>query len=477
MPSLAGLRSFARDLFTPDPSPLTLERQAYFAAQTAGMALSSTRDPRIAGAGLAGDHAILRLTREMSGMGFEHRTQLTVLHAMRQFYPTLDAAIVFRRILEGDMMPMSDDEGLQRELQELWATVPVGYVDGAGQMRGGDEYADLLSDAADEYGYAAGEIQLDETGRGISRLVVPNARTLSLREVDGSRQAPGGTRYQLHQLQDGRDVALTGSLVQALAFRPSSESPWPLPMAWSLVQTTEAVLRMYQSLQQAWWRYGDPSMLLGIEYDPEFAEDLKNERVAGPGGTSVEVPREVVRFKSAVEQIMAARRTGQVGDAYVATTGKIVNEVLGEVEASMMRYFREHTGLFDAQVVAASSVPVWMFASIQRPGDGLGGSLSNNENAIAATAAHKRNAKRADIAIGVCDAHLIANGDARHLGKYWIEHSEVNIMDQKAIEETRKLAAEAAAAHIENAVELYDEDGNPRFKGEALRYLEDQEVV
>ena len=386
--------------------------------------LSAVFDPRVASLGTA-RHPVLQLTEQAQGAGLGHEVQLAVMHAMRRYYPTLDAAIKLRRVLEGDVYPVSDDEGLQTALREMWEGVPVGYVDGPGALRGGNAYLDALAENADEYGLAAGEIVTDEAGRAVERLVVPNARTLSIQPVQGSEGRRGGRRYELVQTDSRGQVPLAGALVQTLAFRTASETAWPEPLAWSLVQTTEAVLRMYQSVNQAWWRFGDPSMLLGLEYDKEASPDTMQV------GT-VTVPKELMLFKNTVEEVMNARRTGRVGDAYVATVGATVkNEVLGDVSATLMNYFEAQASTFDSYLVPLSDVPVWLFPTVKRGGDGLGGALSQNQAAIATTGAKKRNWKKRRLGQGVLDTMLVAAGDARRVGKYSMEATEVSVLDAR----------------------------------------------
>lgn len=437
-----------------------------------GLGLSAVADPRVASLG-PGTHPVLQLTQRATGSGAGHAVQMLVLHAMRQYYPTLAAAIRLRRVLEGDIYPVSDDEGLQTALREVWEQIPVGFVEGPGTLRGGNVYLDTLAETADEYGLAAGEIVTDEAGTQVERLVVPNGRTLSMRMVEGSDQRRGGRRYQLVQTDSRGAVPLSGALVQTLAFGTATETAWPDALASSVVQTTEAVLRMYQSVNQAWWRFGDPSMLLGLEYDKDATPDTTT--VAGSEG---EVPMELLLFKQTVETIMNARRRGQVGDAYVGTVGgKVVNQVLGDVDATLMRYFEKQASTFDAYLVPHTDVPVWLFPTIQRAGDGLGGALSQNQAAIAATGAHKRNRHKLRLGKDVLDMVLLTGGDARHASRYEMEATEVNVLDEKLIAQTRLTTASAVAAEIANVVELYEEDGTPRFSGDALAHLEDMEVL
>lgn len=473
-----GFLSAVRSAVLGLPTPAEAERQQLAAEHRSALALS------FGGAGLGltaadvasvGSHAhpVVRLAREIEGpLGVGHETRLLVLHAMRTYYPTLAAAIYLRRVLEGEVYPVSEDEGLQTALRERWEQLPVGYVEGPGTLRGGNTYLDTLASASDEYGMAAGEIVTDRAGTAVERLVVPNVRTLAHRPVPGS--AGTRMRYELVQRDERGQVPLQGPLVQTLAFRTAHEGPWPEALGSALLQTSEIVLQMIRSVGSGWWRFGDPSMLLGLEYDKDAVPDTTP--VDGPEGP-LQVPTDLLLMKNTVEAVMRARRAGRVGDAYVAAVNaKIRNEVLGDVDATLMRYFREQASTFDAYLVPQTDVPVWLFPTVDRASDGLGGSLSQNQAAIAATGAHRRNRKKLALGKGVLDTVLLTEGEARYQGRYEMEATEVNVLDEKLIEETRQLAATAVAAEIENAAQLFDEGGNRRFSGEAEAYLEEQGV-
>lgn len=473
-----GLLANIRTAFLGAPTPADLALAEGAARHRAELALSfggtnlSSVDPRVAGVA-ARRSGVLQITDRLGGeLGLDHATRLLVLHAMRTYYPTLAAAIYLRRVLEGEVYPVSDDEGLQTALRERWEQVPVGYVEGAGTLRGGNTYLNTLASGADEYGLAVGEIVTDPAGRTVERLVVPNTRTLSHRRIPGTSGA--ATRYELVQTDARGQEPLRGPLIQSLAFRPAHEGPWPEALASSIVQTSEVVLRMIESVNSGWWRFGDPSMLLGIEYGADVA--VETTAVAS-GGERVEVPTDLLLMKNTVEAVMTARRSGRVGDAYVASQGKLRNEVLGQVDATLMRYFTEQASTFDGWLVPLTDVPVWLFPTVERSGDGLGGALSQNQASIAATGAHQRNRRKVALGKAALDTVLLTEGEARHASRYEMEATEVNVLDEKLIAETRKAAADAVATEIENAAQLFDEEGGRRFAGDAERYLEDRDIL
>lgn len=447
-------------------------RHALYALYGMGQQLSS--------AGIAGDpvdvlrHPILTLTSRTYAAGPRHDLQLAVFHAMRQYCPTLDAAIKNRRTLEGDAHIESDDEGLAEALNEFVQEVPVGYIGGGATLRGLNTYANVMADNADEYGLSAGEMLTDEQGREILRLVVPNARTLALRDEDGDGI------HELYQTQRGQMRRIDdAALVQTLSFTASAEAPWPYPLAWSLVKSTEAVMRMFEAVINGWWRFGDPSLLNIIEYDADATPE-RMEVPAGPGSAArVEVPNAIITLKESLEAVMAARRGGRVGDAYAYVDGgRLRSETLGSIDQTITRYFVDHASIFDGHIIAQSRTPVWMYPSQQMRGEGLGSQLSQNEALVASVDARKRNRAKERLMKDVIDTMLLLEGDAQYIGRYEIAFDEVSILDDKVEAEAMKTRAEAEAQIIENAVQLYDDEtGARRFQGEAEQYLVDHEIL
>src|SRR5690606_2568127 len=107
-------------------------------------------------------------------------------------------------------------------------------------------------------------------------------------------------------------------LVQTLTFSATSEHPWPVPLAWPLVKTTEAVLRMYESVINGWWQFGDPSLAVRFNYDKDASPATTTAIQYGKGA---DVPVEVLMLKEGLEAVMAARRQGKVGHVYGWSTG------------------------------------------------------------------------------------------------------------------------------------------------------------
>lgn len=412
------------------------------------------------------NHPILNIASRRPGSGFYHRVQMDVFHAIRRYIPVFDSAIENRRDIEGNIRIESDDEGLQRDLEQFSRAVPVGNVEGAPQ-KGLNTYLNLIAGSSDEYGIGAGEVVIDSDGRGIERLRVASPRTLSIEDQNNDNlyevyQRQGATRGR-----SGEKVRIDqNDRVHMLAFRPSIDRPWPKPLSWSLVQTSEVLLRLYESVANGWWRFGDPSMLVTEEY----------EETADPDTTSVngvEVPVSLLSLKSTLEEVFKDRKQGKVSDAYHSSVGAEVSaEVIGNVDATLMRWFAQHNNVFAGQVIGAGRVPVWMHPEVQLSGEGLNSDRSQNQTVMAAEAAKDRNVRKRQIAREVLNLFLVVSGASDFVGEYRLVTDEAAIIDDAVKAEAEKTRAEANQIHAQVANMLYESDGSRRFQdGEHEDYL------
>jgi hypothetical protein len=445
-----------------------------------GEDLAHTEDPTTAGYSGRQD-PIQKLVRRMPGHGLVHDVQLLTYHLMRRYSPTLNNVIRICRALEGDLVIKSDDEGLERELTDWARQVDVGYLAGNASFTGLDTYLNVMAAAADEYGLGVGEMALMDNGRGVDRLVTPNVRTLTTADRDGDGLE------ELYQSQATASVARTQQrtqrrlddkeTVQTLAFRPTAEGAWPQPLAWSAIQSTEAVMRMYESVLNGWWRFGDPSLLTTMEFSDDASPQMVTLPGAGPDGTDLEVPAALLMLKDSLKKVMQARRSGEVGDAFgFSDGGQVESSTLGQVDSTLMEYFQEHASVFDAHVVSAAPLPSFLFPHIQQSGDGLGSSRSQSMASIAASETVSRNNRKRPIARKVLNTELALRGDSQFVGQFRVEFEGVDILDDKLRAEAAAKEAEAEATQIQNVVQKYTEDGERRFGGEAERALEEKGV-
>lgn len=463
------------------PAPYAAAQQMQ-AAKALGQQLSSSEDDsnqiaRLDPASGYGFDAIQRLVQQMPGHGLQHRVQLLTFHLMRKYSPTLHHAIWMCRWLEGDMAVESEDDALQDELTEWIETVDVGYFAEHGAMTGLDTYLNLMASATDEYGLAVGEMIPNDEATAIERLVVPNVRTVTASDRDGDGL------YELYQsqtvnLRDGARRQLQrvddSPMTQTLTFRPSSEDVWPEPMAWAAVQSTEVVMRMYQSVLNGWHRHGDPTLLNKIEFDTDSDMEMVRLPGAAADGGDMEVPQALFVLADRLNEAAKARRRGEVKDANIYVDGgSLTSETLGDVDSTLLKYFRDHASVFDGHIISAAPLPSFLFPHIDGGGDGIGSSRSQSMASIAAAATERRNRKKRAMAREVIDMHLILSGRSDAVGQYSIQTDSVDVMDDKLRAEAAKMQQQADEGRISNIVQLYNEAGERRFQGEAARMLEE----
>lgn len=399
------------------------------------------------------------------------RALLDVYHLIRENIPIIDAAIRNRRTLEGHPVIWAEDEGLAEYLNEVCREMPVGYLGESATLRGMHRITNAISEAADEYGFGGAESQLEESGRGIKRVVVPTPRNFRLGTMNDAGQYPIFYRDPKIAREERVDNLPTWSF---LSFNYSTDSIWPVPLAWSLLKNSEIMLRAVAAVAIAWWRYGDPPQLFGLEYDKDA--NPKTTVIQGDeDAQSVEVPVAMEQLLAAAKGAYADRLAGKVSDMFTWIKGGSVKvQSIGDVRDTLARYYREQMEYHDALVVSLSDTPRWMYPQLQNRGEGMGSNLSQNEALIASTAAERRQAERNRVVRRILDLHLVLSGEARYVGQYEVRNEAASLIDDKVQAETAKVAAEAEAQVIENTALLYNEDGSPRFSGPALEYYQSQ---
>lgn len=444
---------------------------APYIPQAIGRQLVSN-DASVASAPAAYREPILQMTARLPGFGAVHETQGLLWHAIRQFVPSVDSAILNRRVLEGRPEAEARDEGLQSALQHFMDTVAVGYLEGQAQQRGISHYLEGLAAFADEYGLAAGECVLSEDARQIARLVMPTPRSLTLRRDSASGY------YALYQHQaSGQRRIDDRPLVQVLSFRSPVDGPWPPPMVWAATKAVEGSMRVQEGGLNSWWIHSETPRLLGHAFDKDATPDTVSTTYPGADGLAqtVEVPASVLSLKTSLEAMLAAKRAGKVGNVLTYVQGgEMINDTLGPGSDAIVKFFREHQSVFDGMIVGLSQTPIWMYPWIEPGrGEGLGSQLSNAEAKIFSVAARDRQQKLEALLRQTLDLFLVLDGSARFVGAYDVRWSSASIVDAEAEAAARLAEAMAADQEVANLLQLYDDDGQRRFSGELERELEE----
>lgn len=422
------------------------------------------------GTGQSSADVIKSLTAANSQLS--HALELEAYHQIRKALPIVESAFKNRRILEGEAIFMSDDPKLAEMLNEMAADVPFGYLGESATFRGLYQFMSALSTAADEYGLSGYEMIVDESGRQFERLLVPSPKNIEIEMDRGSRQQFIYYRDRLGAKRVRVDDLPTWGF---LAFTHTTDEIWPPPLCWSLMSNAEVQMRALRAAAIQWWRYGDPALLFTIEFDKDASSDtievLTDEVIDGERQVA-EVSKTLYQLMGAVDGAMHSRKQGKSADAYASAHGGTYDvKTVGDVDATLARYFVDHVQYHDSHVVALSQTPSWMYPQLTRS-DGMNSNRSQMEAVVSSVAAVRRQKERNRVIRRIMDLLLVLQGDARYVGKYWIETESASIIDAKAEADAAKTEAEAEAILLDNIMTQFDENGKRLFKGDALTYYE-----
>lgn len=400
---------------------------------------------------------IMRLIRRLPGHGAEHASKLFLFEALRETLPVLNAAIMKRRFVEGVVNIESTDPGLRTALRDFAERLPVQNYADASALTGLDTFLDLASENADTFGLAPVELVVGLAG--IERAVAPTPRSFyfktveqTSREADAAGVERSRTRrfHELRQSTSDGDTAVGGPFVRLLTFSPDPVGPWGRPLAWGMPFVAEILVRMLVSLNNLWWKSGDPSTFWQINYE------------RGPEGQlpdTADIQEDADDLERLVGEIYKGRASGKVGDVFFGIAGgKVESKAIGEnlLINSLAPYLRDHYTAVAGQVVATSDLPAWMFPAGVLPGGGLNSDLASVEANAAALAAYGRNVRRGNVARFILDAFLLLDRRAGALSRYTVGFDVPSMVDPGAAETARKTGQEANGAAIDNAMLLQD---------------------
>lgn len=387
--------------------------------------------------------AILRLVKRLPGHGVEHDLNLYMYHIIKEALPIAQNALENRRYLEGELILKSKDQGLLRDIQDFAANVPVGnYTREAQALRGLQTAINAMFDNSDTYGLSVIDPQLDEGGQDLRRLIIPNPRTFYYKLDKVTRD-----NRLYHKRSDGVEVEITDPNIIIFAFRYNTEGAWPIPLYWGLPFTTETMIRMIVSMNNLWWRAGDPSSLYALEYDKE-----SNRKDA-------EIEADLDELQATIEAVVKNKRVGKVSDGFIGVKGgKVTSMTIGgnALSESLAAYFREHYTTIAGQIVARSATPVWMYPDLEIAGDGLGSTRADHQDAVSMAAAAKRNEPKINITKRIINLWLTLNKSVTAIGRYEADWQYANLTDEKRYEEIRGARHNADTSAVELVQRLVD---------------------
>jgi hypothetical protein len=185
---------------------------------------------------------------------------MRLYRAIREGVPLIDAAIWKLVRLCGGVSPKCRDARAQRELEQVWQTVDIGW----GQ-RGVQAFLDRYLDDMLTYGHGLGEIVLTADGRDIAALLCADPEQVEAKEGD----TPLDFRLYLRQAGTLEELPWQ-NLLLFTPFQPTADAPYGVSMLRSMPFLAGILLKIFQATGQNWDRAGN--LRFAVVCKPEEGE-------------------------------------------------------------------------------------------------------------------------------------------------------------------------------------------------------------
>jgi hypothetical protein len=352
---------------------------------------------------------------------------------LRYNIPVIDRAIKALTLMNGTLKVYGSNDRKQRFVEDFFQNVPVRNADVLGGIvnYGVNEYLTQMSNMSFEQGFAIGEQVLDLRGRNINRIQVPDALSFSF------RTEPGGKRTLWQSQFMGSRQIIPDQYIQSLAYDDRAGEYFSL--LWNLEITSDIILRIWNSVEKDWVRFGDKSILAFItseDKETELEDINKAARV----------------LISGLKAIFAARQEGKAKDHYQALPAgvKVDQQIVGQSTGSQgeKKDFEKDNRAFMEQLTVVTGLPGWMlnqnWSTTER--------LSSNQLKAILHEAAQRQTKLTPLASKLMRNWLDMQGKAGWIEgeDYWLEWDNVDIDDSLGQANTRETNENAEQVRLEN---------------------------
>lgn len=266
--------------------------------------------------------------------------KLKVFEAMREQLPFLDRAIDIRTLLDG-WVTLDEDETDPRAFEVLsnfdecvpLAHMAVGFQNYVGQMR----------DQADELGFSVGEMVPGADDGGVAYLQIARSTTIAFMR-DPQTNLP---RLAQRRFGGGTPKILEGvDWLDYLTGPQHKGHPQGYPLAFSLPEVADVMVRVGRALRNNWWRFGSPRFHFHYKGEQGTGEQtLKNRADA---------------LKKAAIDALQAEKAGNVVDlfTYGGSESAVNIEIWGMVKDALAA--GDSWKIMAEQLVAKTGLPAWM---------------------------------------------------------------------------------------------------------------------
>lgn len=364
---------------------------------------------------------------------FRTLIERSLYRELRYNIPVVDAAITRLTSLNGTLKVYSDSDRKQRIMEDLFNTVPVRNGDFVGAITnyGVNECLSQLSSMALEQGFAVTEQVLDDRRKTVNRLQVPDALTLNF------RREPMGGRSLWQQQSTGTVQIIPDDYLQTFAYEDRGGEYYSL--LWNLEIVSDIILRLWQSVEKDWIRFGDPSLLVTVSGSKEAdSNDIKAAFKAVSRGLNT---------------IFTSRQEGKARDHHqeLPPDVKVDQQVVGvptQGSYSTKKNFQDDQRAFAEQLTVKTGLPGWMlnqnWSTTER--------LSSNQLKTVLHDAAQRQTKLLPVARKIFRNILDGQGKAGWIEgiDYWFEWDNVDIDDSLGQAQTRGENESAEKTRLEN---------------------------
>ena len=350
---------------------------------------------------------------------------LELYELIREAIPFIDVAIIKLVRLIGDFeFDTFGDKRLLEKLNAFRRAVRVNYL-GVGL----DDFIYQMSDAAFHYGFGVGELIPTRSRMEVERLKVANSKYFKFKLKNG----------RLVLTQDfgieKTDIEFNDNIFY-LAFDKRNGHPQGYSLLYSLPFVADIFARIEKSIENVWWRAGDPTFVTTIQ--------------GGERTTGEQIKDAVEDVKKQMIEAMRARRDGKVYDIYtgVPMGGKILIDILGK--EFKFPDLKDSVRLLLEQIVAKTGLPPFMlglsWSTTER--------MSKDQNDMIVADTQYRRQQLDPILDEVIDRFLVLTGDA---GKKWKKvWAPVNLLDVLETGRARYFEAFAMEKELQNYTFMLD---------------------
>lgn len=348
---------------------------------------------------------------------------LPLYDVIRESIPLIDVAIIKLVRLIGDFdFETFGNDSLRRKLEAFREKVKINYY-----QTGLDDYIYQVSDAAFAYGFSVGELVPNSIITNVERLKIGDSKTFKFKK--------DGNRLVLVQAVSGgfQEVPMRDNIF-LLSFDNRNGHPQGVSLIASLPWVAQVLLRIEKSLENLYWRMGDPTFVSLVSGGDKSNYKQVKEAIDGL----------IEQFNAAFQ----ARRQGKTMDIHggAPNGGKVDIKSLGadfnwpDVD--------KHTRLLIEQIISKTNLPPFSFGLNWSTTERM--SKDQNDMLIMDTNARRRQLE--PHIIEIIDSFLILTGDA---GARWkLRWKPVNMLDVMENSRARYFEAFAMEKEIDNYLAL-----------------------